>query len=1325
MSLKNINKIILTTAFITISFFILTQFTCAQIQCPTGCECLTEAQAKEKFNDNYEKCSEDACGYEYSQTITAAIKIPKYCFKQKTTTITIIKPATIVASNLSACPQGCECLTDAQAKEKFGSYVKCTEDVCGYEIAQRITAVRQIPKYCFGPKEVIIKPPLTRPLPLPESPCTCHSCLECSDMLEGSCETVYLGNNIHGGSSQCITFSETHKTFDCQGYEITGGAVGQEFYYGIFAGGNDITIQNCEVSEFEVGIDIHHADGVKLINNTLHDNYASGMYIANSEDIDIEGNNFEYNGDGVHLADTQNTHFGGNRICKSEIADIYSSPWSSETGSTRDNNVCDLIFNWNDNGWPGHCDEVCNAGASTSVGTPGSLQGALDGEYGTVDLTNDINAPDGLDFKSSHVALNCNGHTISGSGSGTGIMIENKINIELHDCIIEDFDTGVELRGGSLCSLTGNTIRNNDYGLVFRSSEMPSVGSTIDDNDIKPNGIYGVYINEDVHDNSFTSNDMMGSKYSLFVNGNCDNEVDTTNRGSHGVKIGYFHDAAGLNIDSGWGDRSFSEVVICNVKDSEFHGMNTNNVLTNSDGVLIIDSENLELTSTQISSSHQGVSITNSSNIDLLSTNIYTAQEGCIALSQSSGVTIEQGNLRGCKIGIDLAFSDVNTIERLEIGNMSVAGIRLYDSGSNDINRVSMIGNSNSSNGVMFLETSNGNTLYLNNILNFSNGVNIDSTSDNNSLSQNIICDNQMDILNRGEGNTGNINNCTKNSVWIDDGVGRGCYSCCSNIRSDVDGDGIDDACDCNDVWTGNNEHENDCGGRCPDCVDCTWCDSSIEPLRIRGRPNSGYIDIVFVPMNNWDLFPNFTANAAKVAREKYLGLKMMSTEPVYSGYEDMFNFYIYTGGEGKNSDKSESCYNPEGPEDWLCIGCKGWLPGEQAYLDWLVSCSVTCALTLGLGCGCFAYEPNHFWEHASFADSVGILSSRWVRGCSGFGPTSHYKSSFCGDDATHGNVVLHETGHSLFALTDTYCGDTSYSRAGNVPNVWTSQGRCQSNADLEGWGDGICVDIYDGGDCSSGKYRYDSNDGGIYDIMDVTCNKDSKFREASMRRINYVFEHWPSGGSMGVINYIMMRGDNMSHMMSRVMPNHPDLGMWMSDFSAVTQSAAGDKVDEFSFGDPRLTAVSDIGVDDNVFSEDTYFPVTVPLRENVRWLHIFNGSSGDEMVVIDMGPAIWNYCEEEDWVDDYCKTIDLNDNGVLDYLEDWSLEEAMDVMGEEAPAAEAPEIEGEPYVPPEEPTTQEEAQGEEPSTFDIRLLLIAAGAIILILIIIIFVRRK
>lgn len=69
-----------------------------------------------------------------------------------------------MAAEEKKCPAGCECLTEEQAKEKLGSYVKCSENPCGHEYASTATARIKIMKYCFKKAEPLAKPRIHKPV---------------------------------------------------------------------------------------------------------------------------------------------------------------------------------------------------------------------------------------------------------------------------------------------------------------------------------------------------------------------------------------------------------------------------------------------------------------------------------------------------------------------------------------------------------------------------------------------------------------------------------------------------------------------------------------------------------------------------------------------------------------------------------------------------------------------------------------------------------------------------------------------------------------------------------------------------------------------------------------------------------------------------------------------------------------------------------------------------------------------------------------------------------------------------------------------------------
>ena len=104
--------------------------------CPDGCSCMPESAAKDKFQGNYRQCGDSPC----NTVTTAAAAIPYYCFGPGTTTTT---PS-------GACPEGCNCISEATAKDRYGTYTRCQENPCGYEQSTAtLAAVVQVPKYCI------------------------------------------------------------------------------------------------------------------------------------------------------------------------------------------------------------------------------------------------------------------------------------------------------------------------------------------------------------------------------------------------------------------------------------------------------------------------------------------------------------------------------------------------------------------------------------------------------------------------------------------------------------------------------------------------------------------------------------------------------------------------------------------------------------------------------------------------------------------------------------------------------------------------------------------------------------------------------------------------------------------------------------------------------------------------------------------------------------------------------------------------------------------------------------------------------------------------
>jgi hypothetical protein len=135
--------------------------------CPEGCQCLTDAKAKEAFGDgNYQPCQSAPCGRE--QSPSGAV-VSKFCFRpicpQPCTCLTAEKAKAMgyalcsgamlpcgkdpkgnplyCFSAPAACPPECRCLTDAQAKEMgYTNLCRNQRTECGKD-------AKGVVKFCY------------------------------------------------------------------------------------------------------------------------------------------------------------------------------------------------------------------------------------------------------------------------------------------------------------------------------------------------------------------------------------------------------------------------------------------------------------------------------------------------------------------------------------------------------------------------------------------------------------------------------------------------------------------------------------------------------------------------------------------------------------------------------------------------------------------------------------------------------------------------------------------------------------------------------------------------------------------------------------------------------------------------------------------------------------------------------------------------------------------------------------------------------------------------------------------------------------------------
>jgi hypothetical protein len=167
---------------------------------------------------------------------------------------------------------------------------------------------------------------------------------------------------------------------------------------------------------------------------------------------------------------------------------------------------------------------------------------------------------------------------------------------------------------------------------------------------------------------------------------------------------------------------------------------------------------------------------------------------------------------------------------------------------------------------------------------------------------------------------------------------------------------------------------------------------------------------------------------------------------------------------------------------------------------------------------GCAGTLPADFWEDAPFTDVAIIIYPKYTgtyrgppcepNGCAsamGPGVQSWFKAP-----ANAGLVFIHETGHAVFGLIDTYCGETYYTQNDPYPNVWSSQTGCTGVGSINTpWNPSSCHQIMRSGQtsntivCQKNFWRYDQEP----DIMS-TSTIPAKFGDAATLHIRYIFDN-------------------------------------------------------------------------------------------------------------------------------------------------------------------------------------------------------------------------
>jgi len=165
---------------------------------------------------------------------------------------------------------------------------------------------------------------------------------------------------------------------------------------------------------------------------------------------------------------------------------------------------------------------------------------------------------------------------------------------------------------------------------------------------------------------------------------------------------------------------------------------------------------------------------------------------------------------------------------------------------------------------------------------------------------------------------------------------------------------------------------------------------------------------------------------------------------------------------------------------------------------------------------GCAGTVPEKFWETVPFADIVVILYPTYYALDTG-APCDPNACVHPGtgrtwmkDPADQNVLFLHESGHAIFGLIDTYCDNTEYWQNNPDPNVWSSQESCEKDVTKNSWDPRACRQIQqkNPNNCVKPFWRWDADPDIMHDGYSGT------FGQASTRRITYTLNNINAWGT-------------------------------------------------------------------------------------------------------------------------------------------------------------------------------------------------------------------
>jgi parallel beta-helix repeat protein len=180
------------------------------------------------------------------------------------------------------------------------------------------------------------------------------------------------------------------------------------------------------------------------------------------------------------------------------------------------------------------------AGTSDLCGTPVITDLTLDADLAC--------AGDGLAVGASGIKIDLNGHTISGTGTGVGVLVSARTDVTIMNGSISGFAVGVRTLTATDVVIKQTAFSNNAEGVDLQAG---SIGNTLKNNEFSGSTIRAIMLRGNARDNDIKDNTFTNNRIGVLVFGGVDNTLKGNTISGSGVAGIRFNVIATGNVVKG------------------------------------------------------------------------------------------------------------------------------------------------------------------------------------------------------------------------------------------------------------------------------------------------------------------------------------------------------------------------------------------------------------------------------------------------------------------------------------------------------------------------------------------------------------------------------------------------------------------------------------------------------------------------------------------------------------------------------------------------------------------------------------------------------